>query len=533
MAEMNVPAAAIAELERLEAVRRIWERDHSVWKPEPTEISNRLGWLNVVAEMRSQVNDLQAFADEVRDDGYQHIVVLGMGGSSLGILALERHFGSKVGWPKLSVLDTTVPDTIEEVTDAIDISKTLFIVASKSGTTIETSVLYRYFRSLTEQHSGAENAGRHFVAICDDGTPLEALAAEQGFRRVFTNPSDIGGRYSVQSLFGLVPAALIGIDIGALLDRVEAMSGACYLGAPVKENPGALLGAAISGFAAEGRDKLTVVTSESLHGFALWVEQLLAESTGKEGRGITPVTGEPHMAPGLLGEDRLFVYARLDSDNTAETDAYVRRVKAAGIPAIELNLIDKYAIGAEFFRWEFATAVIGCLLDINPFDQPDVQSAKDNTSRLIANYQQNAIAPTLDSFGSLADLLAHATAGGYLAITAYARPTPQIEEAISVLRGRVTRFSGIATTFGYGPRYLHSTGQLHKGGPGSGIFLQLTQIGNTDVRIPGENFTFGVLAAAQAKGDLDALGSQGRPVARINLGVDAVQTVLELAKSIH
>lgn len=525
-------AAAIAELDSQEIPRRVWERDHTVWKPEPTEISDRLGWLTVAGEMRHRVAELQALADEVKSEGYRHIVILGMGGSSLGALAIQQVFGSCEGYPELTVMDTTIPDTIDSVSDAIDCSKTLFIVASKSGTTIEPNVLYKYFRAVTERAVGVENVGNHFIAICDNGTALDSLAREQGFRRIFRNPPDVGGRYSVQSLFGLVPSALVGVDLKTLLERVETMSGVCAADGPSSENPGAWLGAVIATLAAHGRDKLTLVTTESLDGFGLWVEQLLAESTGKEGRGIIPISGEPKCDVQELGEDRLFVYARLDGDNTNETDDYIRRVEAAGYPTVRLNLADRHDIGAEFFRWEFATAVAGSLMDIHPFDQPNVQQAKTWTDELLAEYKASGQVPDLSPAGSFAELMSNAKSGNYLAITAYAMPTPELETAVAHLRRSVTAKYRIPTTFGYGPRYLHSTGQLHKGGTDSGMFLQLTQIRETDVTIPGEEFSFGILAAAQAKGDLDALAAQGRPVARVSLGANVARTIGDLVDSL-
>ena len=530
----------LADLDRNEVPGRIWELDYTVWKPDPTEISDRLGWLTVAGDMRENVADIKAFADEIKDEGYRHIVLLGMGGSSLGALAIHNLFGSAKGYPELIVLDTTIPDAIASVVQEVDCSKTLFIVASKSGTTIEPNVLYRYFRVLVEHAVGVSDAGNQFVAICDRGTALEDLAHEDGFQRVFLNPADIGGRYSVQSLFGMVPAALTGVEIDTLLARVEAMSLACKRAVSAGDNPGAWLGAAIASLALRGRDKLTVITTESLWGFALWVEQLLAESTGKEGKGIIPIVGptvgmgegEPPSDLDNFGSDSVAVYVRLDGDATDDLDAYIDSIEGAGIPTIRMRLADKYDIGAEFFRWEFATAVAGSILGIHPFDQPDVQRAKDNTTRLLADYHRTGIAPTLLPVGSLSELIARSKSGDYLAITAYAEQTQELEDAIARLRRRVSREFGIATTFGYGPRYLHSTGQLHKGGTGCGLFLQLTQLGDADVRIPGETFTFRVLAAAQAQGDLDELASLGRPVARVSLGDDAARTIDELTGEI-
>ena len=526
-------AAVLADLDGKEAPRRIWERDHTVWKPDPTEIVDRLGWLTVAGDMRERVADLQAFADEVRGAGFEHAVLLGMGGSSLGALVLQRLFGSAGGYPELIVLDTTLPDAISSVSDAVECTKTLFVVASKSGTTIEPNMLYKHFRALVEQSVGETDAGRNFVAVCDADTELERLAHKQGFRRVFTNPSDIGGRYSVQSLFGLLPAALMGIDIVALLERVQAMSRACAADVPIEQNPGAWLGAAMAALAAKGRDKLSVVTTKSLDGFGLWTEQLLAESTGKEGRGIVPIAGEPHCAPADMGSDRLFVYVRLDGDDTDATDAYMDSIEAASIPTVRLRLADKRDIGAEFFRWEFATAVAAAVMGINPFDQPDVQGAKEQASRLLAAYQNSGETPALNPVSSFTELMSNAKDGDYLAIMTYAMPAPALEAAIARLRRRVSRKWGIATTMGYGPRYLHSTGQLHKGGADSGLFLQLTQLGDGDVAIPGEAFTFGVLAAAQAKGDLDALAAQGRAVARIDLGSDAARAIDAISEKLR
>ena len=522
----------LADLDRNGVPRRIWQLDHTVWKLDPTEISDRLGWLTVARDMHESVADIKAFAGEVKDEGYRHIVLLGMGGSSLGALAIHSLFGSSKEYPKLIVLDTTVPAAITSVVHKVDCSKTLFIVASKSGTTIEPNVLYKYFRVLVEHAVGLSEAGNHFVAICDQGTALEDLAHEDGFRRVFLNQADIGGRYSVQSLFGIVPAALTGVEIETLLARVESMSLACKNAVSSGHNPGAWLGAAIASLALGGRDKLTVITTKSLWGFGLWVEQLLAESTGKEGRGIIPIVGEPPSKPDNLGSDRTAVYVRLDGDATDDLDAYIDSIEGSGIPTIRLRLSDKYDIGAEFFRWEFATAVAGSILGIHPFDQPDVQRAKDNTTRLLADYHRTGIAPTLLPVGSLSELMARSKPGDYLVVTAYAEPTQELEDAVARLCRRVNREFGIATTFGYGPRYLHSTGQLHKGGTGCGLFLQLTQLGDADVRIPGETFTFRVLAAAQAQGDLDELASLGRPVARVNLGDDAARTIDELTGEI-
>ena len=514
--------STLAKMERDRVSSRIWDKDHTVWKPSPEEITDRLGWLNVMDVMDEQVGTLKAFADEVREAGFQHVVVLGMGGSSLGPEVLRQTFGKSDTYPELIVLDSTVPDSVKSVTDSIDPERTLFLVSSKSGTTIEPNSLFRYYRSLVEQLVDKDQVGQNFVAVTDPGTPLVNMAREAGFRRIFPNPSDIGGRYSVLSYFGLVPAALAGLDVKTLLERAKSMRETCAFSVPAHNNPGAWLGAVIGTSALQGRDKLTLVTSPSIESFGLWVEQLIAESTGKEGKGVLPVSGEPLMSPERYGDDRLFVYVRLDNDNNSVTDAAIERIELSGQPIVRLSLRDKYDLGAEFYRWEFATAVAGAVLEINPFDQPNVQQAKDKTNQVLEEYRELGRMPASDPSGSISELLASAQAWDYLAILAYVQQTPEMDQALSDLRQAVMNRHGIAATLGYGPRFLHSTGQLHKGGPKTGLFLQLTASHEGDLFIPGEPYTFGVLADAQALGDLQALQVLGRRVARVDLGTDPV-----------
>ena len=521
--------AGLADIQRREVISRIWRGDHTVWKPDPTEIADRLGWLTVTGVMCEQASVVQKLAREVRDAGFRHLVLLGMGGSSLGPEVLRQTVGSAPGYPELIVLDSTVPGWVQGVADTVEPSKTIFIVSSKSGSTTEPNMFYLHFRSLVEKAVGKGRAGDHFIAITDPGSSLETLAREQGFRRLFLNPADIGGRYSVLSYFGLVPAALAGMDILKLLDRADCMREGCASCVPAHENPGAWLGIAMGVLAQQGRDKLTLVTSPSIHSFGLWVEQLIAESTGKEGKGIVPVAGEPLAPPDLYGDDRLFVYLRLEDDDNAATDATLAEVQSSGQPVVRLTLQDRYDLGAEFFRWEMATAVAGAVLRINPFDQPNVQAAKDMTEEVLAQFDSRGALPEMTASGSLQGLLAGANPGDYLSIMAYVRQTPAVDKALDTLRRNVMERHGIATTFGYGPRFLHSTGQLHKGGPGSGLFLQLTENRGRDVAIPGQAFTFGVLADAQALGDLQALESAKRRAARIHLGSDAPAGILALA----
>ena len=463
--------------------------------------------------------NLEDFAQEIRDAGLRYVVLAGMGGSSLGPEVLRQTFGSATGYPELTVLEAGAcigPAHVQDVTEAIEPLDTLFLISSKSGSTIEPLSLSDYFTGLLESVVGKEKVGQNFVAITDPESPLVRLAEETGFDRVYLNPADIGGRYSVLSAFGLVPAAMIGVDIKTLLERADNMREGCASSVPIHENPGAWLGACIGILALRGRDKLTLITSPAISSFGLWAEQLIAESTGKEGKGIIPIVGEPLVEPTYYADDRLFIYLRLQDDDNSATDTAIERIKSAGQPVVTLEMRDKYDLGAEFFRWEFATAVAGAILGINPFDQPDVQQAKDATQRLLQEYAASGYFLQAETTGSLTELLAGAGKGKYLAIMAYFCQRPDIDEALAKLRRVVVERYHIATTLGYGPRFLHSTGQLHKGGPNTGLFLQLSADEETDLPIPGKPYTFCVLAEAQIMGDLQALQSLGRRVVRIH-----------------
>ncbi|HLF04958.1 MAG TPA: glucose-6-phosphate isomerase, partial [Dehalococcoidia bacterium] len=404
----------------------------------------------------------------------------------------------------------------------------LFLVSSKSGGTVETISLYQHFRGVVAQAVGEERAGRHFVAITDPGTSLATLGHQMGFRRVFLSPADIGGRYSVLSLFGLAPAALMGIDLPALLGRAEEMQSRCAPEVPAGHNPGAWLGAALGAMATHGRDKLTLACSPATASFGLWVEQLIAESLGKEGKGIVPVVDEPMAPPEGYGADRFFAYARLEGDDNAELDSRLERLAAAGQPVVCLEWRDRLELAGEFYRWEFATAVAGAMLGLNPFDQPDVQGAKDTSERVLRQFHSSRIRPAPLGNGSLRQMLDAAPPGSYLGILAYLAPTPGVDYALTALRRRVRERWGLPVTLGYGPRYLHSTGQLHKGGPPSGQFLLLTQDHPQDIPIPGQEFSFGQLADAQALGDLTTLQGLGRPAVHRRLGADPVARLGQL-----
>ena len=524
--------AVVVDLQERDVPARIWRKDHTVWKPDPIEIVDRLGWLSITDAMSEQVSTLGSFAEQIRHAGYRNVVLLGMGGSSLAPEVMRQTFGSAAEYPNLIVLDSTVPDWVREVRQTIDPARTLFLVSSKSGTTMEPLAFYSYFRGLVEEAVGREKAGQSFVAITDPGTPLERLAQEYGFRCTFLNPPDGGGRYSALSYFGLVPAALMGIDVATLLYRADCMREGCAPFVPPHENPGVWLGAILGSLALEGRNKLTIVTSPSIGSFGLWVEQLIAESTGKQGKGIIPVAGEPLADPASYDDDRLFVYLRVVGDDNGAADGALERIAPAGQPVVRLDLRDKYDLGGEFFRWEFATAMAVAILGIHPFDQPNVQQAKDLTAQVLQEYQAAGEMPVVEAHDSVAELLAKIQPGDYLAIMAYARQTPELDQAIADLRRVVMERYRIATTLGYGPRFLHSTGQLHKGGPDSGVFLQVTTEHPSDLPIPGESYTFGALADAQALGDLRALQAQERRVARVYLGAGGVDDIKRLTEEL-
>ena len=524
---------AFQQVARAQVVERLWRQDHTLWKPDPTEITNRLGWLTLPDQMQTHLKPLAALAAAARAEGISDVVLLGMGGSSLGPEVLRASFGSHKKMPRLWVLDSTVPAWVRHVSERIHPARTWFLVASKSGGTIEVMSLYAHFRQLVGQ--AKHNAGgRQFIAITDPGTGLERLAGDEGFRQIFSNPSDVGGRYSVLSLFGLVPAALLGLDVAKLLARATAMAAQCRH-TSVEENPGLQLGTAMGALAKAGRDKVTIVTSSSVESFGLWAEQLLAESTGKQGAGLIPVAQEPVQPPSEYGADRLFIYLRLNGAGNQTLDRQMKALAQAGHPVVTLRLRDQYELAAEFFRWQVATAVAGHLLGIHPFDQPNVQESKDNTGRVLEEYQTAGRLPdqpALSPAQAVRSLSEHIQRGTYLSILAYTTPSKSLESALRRLRAVLIRRHHVATTCGYGPRYLHSTGQLHKGGPASGVFLELVDRMKPDIQIPGKPYSFGTLALAQATGDLLSLHAHGRTAVRVRLGSNPVATVDALIKAV-
>ncbi len=526
--------------------RRLWRKDPTLWAPKPLpELADRLGWLTLPETMHECVADLQAFAKEVKDEGIRHVVLLGMGGSSLAPEVYQRTFGSAPGYPTLLVLDSTHPGAVEAVDAQIDPSRTLFLVSSKSGSTLEPLSFFRYFWQRVSQKT--RTPGRHFVAITDPGTSLERLAAERSFRRVFQAPPDVGGRYSALTVFGLVPAALIGIDVHRLLDRAWTMAEASAFCVPVSDNPALILGAALGELTRAGRDKVTFLASPSLAVFPAWLEQLIAESTGKDDKGIVPVADEPVAAPGVYGPDRFFVHLRLDSDDNSAVDRQVAQLEAAGHPVVRIRLAEKADLGQEFFRWEMAIAAAGQVLGIHPFNQPDVQLAKDlardamaggaakmsedaasiPTVTLGSSTRQDGVTRALDAW------LADAHPGDYVALHAYLAPTAETTAALEAIRLALRHRRRLATTVGYGPRFLHSTGQLHKGGPNTGLFLQLVDEPAQRVPVPETDYSFEALIRAQALGDLLALKRRGRRVLRVNLGKDATHEINRLVETLH
>ena len=517
--------AAVSE----NVAQRVWRRDASLWGgPGVPEIEDRLGWLTVSEPMLEHAADLHAFAAQCRSDGYTDVVLLGMGGSSLGPEVIRRSFGDVPGGLHLTVLDSTHPDVVLGVRESIDLDKTLFVVSSKSGSTIETMSQYHYFKAL----AGPEQ----FAVITDPGSPLEQLASDNGLRRCFLNPPDIGGRYSVLSLFGLVPAALMGVSIEALLHRCQVAEQMCAHYDSSESNSGLWFGAVIGELARQGRDKLTFMISPPIESFGLWAEQLVAESTGKHGRGIVPIVDEPFSdTADVYGDDRVFVYRRNLEHPEERLDAAIEQISAAGHPTITLPAHGPADLGRIFFLTEFAVAVAGWALEINAFDQPNVQEAKDNTARVLASGSVPSVAVAGDD--ELRALLADARPPQYVAIMGYLPPSDELDDAIGSLRSVIRAATGAATTFGYGPRFLHSTGQLHKGGPPTGRFLQLVNAPARDADIPGAGYSFGTLIAAQSAGDLETLRAHGLAAERVELEgdpavavrafTDRIKTILE------
>ena len=541
-------------------VRRLWERDASLWTG--TDEASWLGWLGLPEEEIAQLDHLKGAQEDARAGSFDHVLLLGMGGSSLCPEVLRMTFGRVAGFPELHVLDSTDPAQIRAVERRLDPAKTLFIVSSKSGTTLEPNIFKDYFFDRVRRAVGEESAGSHFIAITDPRSKLHQVAEAAQFRHVYLGVPSVGGRYSALSDFGMVPGAIMGLDVEHFLRRAAEMAMACSAAVPVADNPGATLGIVMGVLARRGRDKVTLIASPGIHDLGAWLEQLLAESTGKEGRGIVPVDREPSGDTALYGADRLFVYLRLEPSPDLHQDEHVAALERAGHPVVRIRVGHRYDLGQEFFRWEFATAVAGSIIGIDAFNQPDVEASKVATRKLTEQYERAGMlapeAPILEGDGlrlyadelNVAQLMAVPGArssivgalrahferlrrGDYAAFLAYIEMSEAHEQTLQAMRRMVRDGKHVATCLGFGPRFLHSTGQAYKGGPNSGVFLQITCDDAVDLAVPGQKLTFGVVKAAQARGDFQVLAERQRRALRVHLGKDVAAGLETLRRSVE
>ena len=540
-------------------VRRLWQRDASLWTN--TDEAKWLGWLGVTEEQTARLRDFRQLAEDVKSAGFTHVLLLGMGGSSLCPEVLKMTFGKLTAFPELHVLDSTDPAQVKSFENRIDLSRTLFIVSSKSGSTLEPNIFKQYFFERAKEVAGPGKAGSQFIAITDPGSKMEQVARSDHFRHIFHGLASIGGRYSALSDFGVIPALAMGLDVAKFLDRTEDMVQACASSVPVEENPGAVLGVVLGAAHNLGRDKVTIITSPGISDLGAWLEQLLAESTGKDGKGIIPVDREQVGEPEVYGKDRLFVYLRLETAPDAAQDTKVTALENSGQPVVRISLGDTYDLGQEFFRWEIATAVAGSIIGINPFNQPDVEASKIATRNLTSEYEKTGALPEekplIDRDGiklftdtKNAEALAKAAGndqslvgflrahlnrvqtGDYFALLAYVQMNGANEDKLQAIRHMLRDSKRVATCLGFGPRFLHSTGQAYKGGPDSGVFLQITCDDAVDLPIPGQRYTFGIVKAAQARGDFQVLAERNRRALRVHLGEDVQKGLVTLQSAI-
>ena len=541
-------------------VRRFWQHDASLWTG--TDEANWMGWLDITADQIAHGDQLRTAVADVKKENFTDILLLGMGGSSLCPDVLKSTFGNIDGFPELHVLDSTDPAQIKAFENKVNLAKILFIVSSKSGTTLEPNIFKQYFFERAKQTVGADKVGSRFIAITDPGSKMQQVAQADRFRHIFFGLASIGGRYSALSNFGVVPAGLMGLDMKRFLGRTQEMVEACGAGVPVEQNPGVLLGIILGTAAHNGRDKLTILTSPGLSALGAWLEQLVAESTGKQGKGIVPVDREQPGVPDVYGHDRLFAYVRLSSDSDKAQEGKVAALERAGQPVVRILVGDVYDLGQEFFRWEIATAVAGSLIGINPFNQPDVEASKIATRSLTTEYEKTgslpAESPVLEDGGiqlftdsKNAEALAKAAgsdkslvgylrahikragAGDYFALLAYIQMNAEHETLLQQLRHALRDQKRVATCLEFGPRFLHSTGQAYKGGPNSGVILQVTCDDAADLPVPGQKYTFGVVKAAQARGDFQVLAERGRRALRVHLGKDLASGLAKLSAAFH
>jgi transaldolase / glucose-6-phosphate isomerase len=541
-------------------VQRLWAGDATLWTN--TDESKWLGWLGITEEQIANRARFKAIAEDIRAAGFTHMLLLGMGGSSLCVEVLELTFGKIAGFPQVHVLDSTDPAEVRAVENSIDIAKTIFVVSSKSGSTLEPNIFKQYFYERVKQIVGATEAGKRFIAITDPGSKMQQVAEADGFRHIFFGLPSIGGRYSALSNFGMIPGAIQGLDIAKFLDRTEEMVRSCGSAVPASENPGALLGVILGASQKAGRDKVTIFTSPGISDLGAWLEQLLAESTGKDGKGLIPVDREEIGLPGVYGNDRVFVYLRLETGPDAKQEAAIAALEQAGQPVVRISVPDVYALGQEFFRWEIATAVAGSIIGINAFNQPDVEASKIETRKLTTEYEKSGSLPPesplleeggikLFTDGKNAAALKQATgadkslvgclrahlsrlgAGDYFAVLGFIEMNAAHESQLQSIRHAVREKKRVATCLGFGPRFLHSTGQAYKGGPNSGVFLQITCDDAADLPVPEQKYTFGVVKAAQARGDFQVLADRGRRALRVHLGRDVAAGLATLQRTIQ
>lgn len=549
-------SATLSEIKDQKIVERIWNKDYTVWSESPTEITNRLGWLHSPEHSKAVLAEINRFVEEIRTENFENALLLGMGGSSLAPEVFQNIFGYKDGYLKLSVLDSTDPGAVVNMTKKFDPAKTLYIVSTKSGGTVETISFMKYFYNFVLSKLGAEKVAKHFIAITDPGSGLQQMAEDLKFRKIFLNDPNIGGRYSALSLFGIVPAALVGIDAEKILARAESSG----VESKNENSTSGILGAIMGTLANVNVDKVTFVTSPQINPFGAWVEQLIAESTGKIGKGILPVESESVEAPEFYSNDRLFVYIKLKKDSIF--DSKVEKLKAAKFPVIEIVWNDLYDLGAEYMRWELATAIASWKIKIQPFDQPNVEAAKVLAREMLKAYKEEGKLPLLNPVVKENEITAYGDAAGsnikeafnkflgglvdknaapqkYLCLQAYLTPDEKTTEALQELRTNIQKKYKTTTTFGYGPRFLHSTGQLHKGDAGNGLFIQFTSGIKEDAAIPDEagktesSISFGVLISAQSLGDYHALVDNKRKVIRFDLGNDVLGGIKKLTGIIN
>lgn len=548
--------AALSDWKANNRVARLWQKDASLWTG--TDEGNWLGWLSIVDEQIANVGALKQFATEVKKRKFKHAILLGMGGSSLCPEVMRMTFGKIAGFPEMHVLDSTDPAQIKAIEKKLDLKKTLCIVSSKSGSTLEPNIFKQYFFERVKARVGASEAGTRFIAVTDPGSKMQQVAETDKFWKIFAGVPSIGGRYSALSNFGMVPAAAMGLDVAKFLKTTHEMVTACGPSSVADKNPGVILGAIMGAAANQGRDKLTIITSPGIFDLGAWLEQLLAESTGKIGKGIIPVDREKLAKPDAYGNDRVFAYLRLASKPNKAQDAAVAALEKAGHPVIRITLPNTHTIGQEFFRWEIATAVAGSIIGINAFNQPDVEASKIETRKLTSEYEATGHLPAESPFfeaagvklfaderntaalkggAKLVDVLkAHlvrAGAGDYFAVLGYITMNAENEKVLQEFRHVVRDKKKVATCLGFGPRFLHSTGQAYKGGPNSGVFLQITCDDASDLAVPGQKFTFGVVKAAQARGDFNVLAERGRRALRVHLGKNLKSGLKALSKAVQ